>query len=536
MNYFYWCHSVADYKENCLAKKCFMYNVHRENELKSTKEFCVQRLSSETYHQTNIWILISLILYGYIPWFSDWKSKAGTQHFEQSEETQHEVQQQKKTEEHQAQNPEEQKIEMSDMENAKENKENNKPETTSAKNVKMVRLFGIDRNNCKYYPWIGKWFYNLFQDNRFPFVVIRAVFCLLILLPFYVWWFLIVDLVVYRLEFFQRKDLKDALLLRFELLLACIWNGWSISFAVFFIYATVGNVWFLFNIYNSQQLETMKKTMFFNIETGTEKENFKFIHRPTFLSQLKFWNNFRIQFTPKRIIGKKIMSYLWVILLLPLMLLAFIIIFIPFYDIVLHIPWNAYQTSGKKNKDKIIVTGKIFLVFLYCVSHATAYVFPTAQVYSMIVNHTLLGLMKHWDFHFPILVLAFIFMFHFIKLVQNAFHSLRQLELLIFNEYRSRYPDFDDPKGLIIQTQKDDKYDYEIQEEFLFKKCCSLLKPAQFSMYSFCALGEMIGLLLFIVIIGLSLNVINDNSSLGKVVMIIFVSFIPRVLDTSKAP
>ena len=197
------------------------------------------------------------------------------------------------------------------------------------------------------------------------------------------------------------------------------------------------------------------------------------------------------------------------------------------------------QTGHKCVINTIFKLVKMILVLIYIPCFAVSYFYPSIQVISIIASYTITGLMKNWDYLLPIIALVLIGISHFIKIVYGAFRPMYNLQMTILR-VSDTIENFDKEK-----TKKIFKEDniclegkFYIRKEFM-KECYDsnlLLKPAEYSSYSFFAFIKFVALCLIISATGLSLYMLNDNTSLGKVVIAIFLTFLPRALDTLTRP
>ena len=90
------------------------------------------------------------------------------------------------------------------------------------------------------------------------------------------------------------------------------------------------------------------------------------------------------------------------------------------------------------------------------------------------------------------------------------------------------------PLNDLIERKKNG--DYYILESFLNEKCHPFLKHSRFSFYPFYAVVEFIGLCLFVALIGIGLYMLQNDSNFGKVFVAIFLTYIPKLLDTITKP
>ena len=184
---------------------------------------------------------------------------------------------------------------------------------------------------------------------------------------------------------------------------------------------------------------------------------------------------------------------------------------------------------------------KMILVLIYTLCFVISYFVPSVQVISVIASYTITGLMKNWDFLLPIIALALIVIRELIKIVYGAFQPMYNLQMTILRVSET-VENFDSHKESPQSIMEEDNSCLEgkfyIKKKFL-EECYDsnlLLKPAEYSSYSFFAFIKFVALCLMISATGLSLYMLNDNSSLGKVVIAIFLSFLPQALDTLTRP
>ena len=78
--------------------------------------------------------------------------------------------------------------------------------------------------------------------------------------------------------------------------------------------------------------------------------------------------------------------------------------------------------------------------------------------------------------------------------------------------------------------------DYYILGSFLKEKCYHFLKDSPFSFYTFYAIVKFIGLCLFLVVIWIAIFMLQVDSNFGKVVVAIFLTYIPKTLDLFTRP
>ena len=90
------------------------------------------------------------------------------------------------------------------------------------------------------------------------------------------------------------------------------------------------------------------------------------------------------------------------------------------------------------------------------------------------------------------------------------------------------------PLNDLIERKKNG--DYYILGSFLKEKCYHFLKDSPFSFYTFYAVVKFIGLCLFLVVIGTAIFMLQVDSNFGKVVVAIFLTYIPKLLDTITKP
>ena len=64
------------------------------------------------------------------------------------------------------------------------------------------------------------------------------------------------------------------------------------------------------------------------------------------------------------------------------------------------------------------------------------------------------GIMKNWDFLLPILVLAGIVITHLVKLVYGAFQPIHNMQVIILQKYKKRFPEFSELKAKLDELDK----------------------------------------------------------------------------------
>ena len=90
------------------------------------------------------------------------------------------------------------------------------------------------------------------------------------------------------------------------------------------------------------------------------------------------------------------------------------------------------------------------------------------------------------------------------------------------------------PLNDLVERKKNG--DYIINDSSLKKKCDLFLIHSQSRFYAFYALVELIGLCLFVAVIGIGTIILDDDRNVGKVVLGIFLTYIPKLFDMFTKP
>ena len=77
---------------------------------------------------------------------------------------------------------------------------------------------------------------------------------------------------------------------------------------------------------------------------------------------------------------------------------------------------------------------------------------------------------------------------------------------------------------------------YDITDSFLNQKCYPFLENGHFGFYTFYALAEFVALCLLTVVTGIGLYMLHDDKTFGKVVVAIFLKYIPKLVDVVTKP
>ena len=164
MDYSYLCHRYERYtnSEKCLASKCFMFNEHHY--FNRHDGFCSDNVNKLIYVQIWIWMILFLMFLNNLPLLVFWLQG------EPDENPSNAVNQG---------NPD--YTQLQEMQNPRTSHDLNPvPDAVVSDSVsksnnpeKRVRLFFVSESNCKHYPWMGRWCYHLFSNERWYFIVFR---------------------------------------------------------------------------------------------------------------------------------------------------------------------------------------------------------------------------------------------------------------------------------------------------------------------------------------------------------------------------
>ena len=466
LDYSYLCHRYELYSNSvkCLASKCFMFNEHHFNE---TSGFCSDNVNNSINTQVWIWIFLFLILLNNLPSLVFWlqgEPKKDTDKSKKGDHTYHKYMRKLNFFQHH----------IVDIDHEAEQNGNEE---------KRVRLFCISQSNCEYYPWMGRLFYHMFEDERLGGVIFRVVCFFVLFLLFYVWWYLIADLgLSYKLEFTQRSKMSNGVddhLTFFELLLAGIWNPLNNFFLFSFIYSTLFNIGLAVLLAWPSVWSHRGRFFWFSVKFKDPNLKFNCLHRKLLLLSKTFWKEFCNSLIPS--VKQRPLQVLVIILLaifiLPITLMAIIVLLFPLFDIILHLPFSLFKckknTEGNKPCTAVTIGNLVIekyniwkeyqfgtaclIIFLelialmYCITFSFAYVYPTAIIYSMIVSYTITGIFKNWGVLLPYLVLVGIAVAHFIKLVYRAFQPLHDMEVIIFQKHQNKLAEFKELKAKFKQ-------------------------------------------------------------------------------------
>ena len=518
VDYSYLCHRYERYtaSEKCLASKCFMFN--ERHYFYEHDNFCCENMNSLLHDQMYIWLFLTVIFFSYLPLIVFWLHKepkeemnisklknqptgqqptgqqpTGQQPTGQQPIGQQPTGQQQKGQGQTVKQPTDQQatgqqptgqqstegvdLELGTSEQQPTNQQYKEPQPTEQQATEQqptdsdhVRLFCISTSNCKYYPWMGRWCYYLFEDERKCFIAFRMVCFYVLFLLFYVWWFLIANLRYKTTEFRQRSKMSrgaDDYLVPIELLISGIWNSDSIFYVFSFIFATISNFFLAIMMVWPSIWTQSKHFVVFKIKYPDPIwRKFNCLHRRSLLINSKFWKQFWGNLHDN-----------FCLRLITAILLGFVIIIVilfPLFDIMLHLPIVLYERikdrNGKQNKEgddnsnetslrdidfetnDLFICWPIFIgitlfAFIFYLSFLVSYIYPTAVVYSMVVSYTITGIMKNWEIILPILVLAGIVIFQFVKLVYDAFEPLHKMQVIIYQEYQKKLSDFNKLKA-----------------------------------------------------------------------------------------
>ena len=330
-----------------------------------------------------------------------------------------------------------------------------------------VKLFCISKDNCQYYPWMGRLCYYLFEDERKCCIGFRVVCFYVFFLLFYVWWYLIANFLYKPTEFRQRSKMSqgyDDYLTSFELLLSGTWKTKSILFLIAFIFATIVDIFLAVMMVWPTLWTQSEHFVIFKISYPDPIwKKFNCLHRRRLPFTRTFWKQFW-NCLPKP-------KGLRLLIAIPLGLITLIVSLFPLIDIIFHLPiiLQEKRKDGKrKNSDGksdenlqgISINNKVtsceeglaffgttVFTILFNITFVAAYIYPTAVVYSMIVSYTITGIMKNWETILPILVFAGIVIFQFVKLVYEAFEPLHKMQVIIYQEYQKKLSDFNKLKA-----------------------------------------------------------------------------------------
>ena len=427
-----------------------------------------------------------------------------------------------------------------------------------------VRLFSIDKSNCKYYPLIAKWCFLIFLDDSFIYTLFRFLFIYFILLPFFVWWFIIANFKFYRLENIQRQNMSDKYdvnLLRVEWLFDGIFNLETSLFLFCFIIASLGNIVWVYVLSNPACWNSKRFLHLADLHSGTFLDRY----RPSLLINVEFWLQFWYGCIPQRLQNARCLKWVSLLWFIPLAVLAVLALCLPMFDLILHIPWSLWKeykcsTILNSNREELfenewdntplvrttteqqngVVSRMWYFVVMiilscfYAFSLAVTYFYTSTQVISMIVSYTIIGLMKNWDFLLPILVLVLIAIAQMINLLYCAFQPMHKLQVTVFDQCKLIDPSLLTTRN-IIREERNGKY--FISKSFI-KDCYQLLDATEYSHYTLYSFIKFVTIILILVVTGLSIYMLTGDTStaLGKVVVAIFLTFVPHALKTLIRP
>ena len=131
----------------------------------------------------------------------------------------------------------------------------------------------------------------------------------------------------------------------------------------------------------------------------------------------------------------------------------------------------------------------------------------------------------------------------FMKLDNEKKEELTKYEIIFLtgNSYYIHCPQklFDylnqDPLNDLIERKKNG--DYLIPDPSLEDKCCRFLKHGRLSYYTFDAFVELVGVCLFVAVIWIGIFMLDyDDRNIGKVLVAVFLTYIPKSLGIFTTP
>ena len=484
----------------CFGANCYMFNAHHD--INTSYGFCSENVNKLLDVQKILWYIIFIIVVNCIPLLIYWHTEAN------------------------------------------ENTED----------AEWITLFGIDKSNYELYPYIGRLCYHLAQDNRRLFIIIRAACFYILWLIFHIWWSAIENFAEYPSEYYQRLDIlhgnngNDGNLITSERrLLAGIITTWNVLYLVCFLIATLGN-FVLVYVLGDPSLWVRNKRFLCMEDITKNKVDITdgpdiFVCRRTMLFRPEFWSELRdcIDVGDKcndegnkccgktcecKCLKNACKFFISHLSFIPVAIIAFFACILPLFDVILHTPWLLFKDSRN------LKIG-ILLVFIYVFSFAIYYIFHYVLVISLIFSYTITGLMKNWNFLLPIIVLIIIVVSHWIRLVYGAFKPMHRLQVIIFNQCKS----MQSPPKIIKEDDKV-KGKYYIKRSFIEKcyKCPLLLKPSEYKNYTIFSIIQFLGLVLIVIATGSSFYTLNSDTSLGKAVMALSLTFVPQVVNSLMTP
>ena len=450
-------------------------------------------------------------------------------------------------------------------------------QTSEIDTDEWVSMFNIDNSNCEHYPLLARLCFCIFLDNSYKKIpscsckilvtCIRSLFIYFIFLPFFVWWFVIANFIFYHLENGQRKNMSnmyDVNLLRVEWLFNGIFNLETRLFLACFIIASLGNILWVYVLSNPACWNSKRFLHLADLHSGT------FLHRyrPSLLINGEFRRQFWYGCIPQRLQNARCLKWISLVWTFPLAVLAVLALCLPMFDLILHIPWllwkpckcSTTRTSSREDQQDLFENEgdntplvrptaeqqksvfcrvvcfvvKIITTFFYAFSLAITYFYTSTQVISMIVNYTIIGLMKNWDFLLPVLILVLIAIAQIINLIYCAFQPMHKLQVTVFDQCKLIDPSLLTTRN-IIREERNGKY--FISKSFI-KDCYQLLDATEYSHYTLYSFIKFVTIILILVVTGLSIYMLTGDTStaLGKVVVAIFLTFVPHALKTLIRP